>query len=111
MKIHDLLRQITQPGEILTYADIKSKLLLANPTLKPGSIIPSEHLSNKKGVCKACHKEPVFEKLEHGLYLVLPHLGSSQQESIHDKLEKALRMNESTTSKDLSQIKVTVFRF
>lgn len=90
MKIHHILRQVTEPGTLLTYQEIKQKVRDAYPDIKSRSIVPSEHTRGKKGVCKLCHDWPVFEKLEHGLYQVLPGPEQVDELSVHDKLVQAL---------------------
>lgn len=90
MKIHHILRQLTEPGTLLTYQEIKQKVRDAHPEIKSRSIVPSEHTRGKKGVCKLCHDWPVFEKLEHGLYRVLPGPEHVNELSVHDKLVQAL---------------------
>jgi hypothetical protein len=86
MKIHDLLRQLLPPGAVLTYEDIKMQVLAAYPQVNPNSIVPSEHMRGRRGSCKLCHPLPIFEKLERGLYRVLPGEPAPPQLSVHDKL-------------------------
>lgn len=91
MKIHDLLRQLLSPGAILTYEDIKAQVIAVYPQLNPNSIVPSEHMRGRRGSCKLCHAFPIFEKLERGLYRVLPGSLAVPQLSVHDKLRQVFQ--------------------
>lgn len=89
MKIHDILRQVTEPGMVMTYEEIRQKVLAAAPKTKASSIVPSEHMAGRSGVCRLCRVHPIFEKLTRGLYRVL---ASPEPEvlPIHDQLAQAL---------------------
>lgn len=89
MKIHDILRQVTEPGMVLTYDEIRQKVLAAYPKAKASSIVPSEHMAARQGVCRLCRSQPIFEKLARGLYRVL---ASPEPEvlPIHDQLAQAV---------------------
>ncbi len=90
MKIHELLCQVTEPGQLLTYSEICKRVLDLQPDVKLRSILPSEHMQGKQNICKLCHDQPIFEKLSHGLYRVLPRLQAIPVLSIHDKLAQIL---------------------
>lgn len=91
MALHTLFSCQTE----VLYEEIKQKVLVAYPAIKPKSIVPSEHIAGKKGVCKQCHDWPLFEKIAHGLYRVLPGARADAL-SIHEKLERALAAVENT---------------
>lgn len=90
MKIHELLCQATEPGQVLTYSEICKRVQDLLPDVKLRSILPSEHMQGKETICKLCHEQPIFEKLGHGLYRVLSRSPVLPLLSIHDKLAQIL---------------------
>lgn len=91
MKIHDKLIEVTRAheGKIFSKQEIEKLVLAYDPYLKSSSILPAEHTSGKR--CALCKKSPIFEKLEHGLYKVLPQPSSRHHLSNHEVLWQALQ--------------------
>lgn len=90
MNIHQILQVVTRPGTVLSYAEIKAKVQAAFPETRAGSILPSEHVRGHCKNCKRCQQQPLFEKLGHGLYRVLPQSEREADYSVHDKMRLAL---------------------
>lgn len=90
MNIHQMLHSVTRAGTILTYSEIRDKVLALYPDAKAQSILPSEHVKSRKCMCKACCQQPLFKKLSHGLYRVLDTPKIQRELSIHEKLNHSL---------------------